>query len=150
MNSLLLANQTENPEEARKPVSLHSGVAKVILLCNLNCIWFLQPYFNKRALIAPTRSFKVNNKDFFKRDNSQDFPPVIILSSINQSMENRRKECHRFWLRFRHTVIQILNVRTSASKKINGIALIRTITASTTAFETTKDNICDFRQTIIE
>ena len=25
---------------------------------------------------------KVNNKDYFKRDNSQDFPPVIILSSI--------------------------------------------------------------------
>ena len=24
----------------------------------------------------------MNNKDYFTRDNSQDFPPVIILSSI--------------------------------------------------------------------
>ena len=43
MNSLLLANLTKNAEEARKPVSLHSGVAKDILLCNFNCVWFLQP-----------------------------------------------------------------------------------------------------------
>ena len=53
INSLLLANLTKNPEEARKPVSLHSGaraqelpslgVAKDILLCNLNCVWLLQP-----------------------------------------------------------------------------------------------------------
>ena len=39
MNSLLLANLTKNPEEARKPVSLHSGVTKDILLCNLNCLF---------------------------------------------------------------------------------------------------------------
>ena len=46
MNSLLLANLTKKKlEEARKLVSLHSGVAKVILLYNLNCVWFLQPFF---------------------------------------------------------------------------------------------------------
>ena len=43
----------------------------------------MQPYLqylNKRALIA--QSFKVNNNNSFTRDNSQDFPPVIILSSL--------------------------------------------------------------------
>ena len=44
MNSLLLANLTKNLEEARKPVILHSGVAKDVLLCNLNCVWFCNPY----------------------------------------------------------------------------------------------------------
>ena len=46
----------------------------------------MQPYLqhlNKRALIAP--SFKVNTNDSFTRDNSQDFPPVIILSSVNDN-----------------------------------------------------------------
>ena len=43
MNLLLLANLTKNYEEAKKPVSLQSAVAKDILLCNLNCVWFLQP-----------------------------------------------------------------------------------------------------------
>ena len=46
MNSLLLANLTKTLEEARKPASLHSGVTKDILLCNLNCVfWVLQPFF---------------------------------------------------------------------------------------------------------
>ena len=83
MNSLLLANLTKNLEEVRKPVSLHSGVTKNILLGNLNCVLgFCNLYLTKRALIAPTGSLKVNNKDSFTRDNSQDFPPVIILPSI--------------------------------------------------------------------
>ena len=83
MNSLLLANLTKNLEGARKPVSLHSGVTKDIFLCNLNCVFgFCNLYLHKRALIAPTGSFKVNNKDSFTRDNSQDFSPVVILSSI--------------------------------------------------------------------
>ena len=46
----------------------------------------MQPYLqylNKRALIA--LSSKVNNNDSFTRDNGQDFPPVIVLSSINDS-----------------------------------------------------------------
>ena len=64
-----------------------------------------------------------------------------------QSAENRRKECHRFWLRLRHAVILISNVRTSASKKIKRMALIRTLTVSTTAFERTKEKIYGFRQT---
>ena len=47
---------------------------------------FCNTDFNNRALIAPTASFKVNNKDSFRRDNSQYFPPVIILSSINDKV----------------------------------------------------------------
>ena len=42
MNSLLLANLTKNHEEARKPVSLHSGVAEDILLCKGRTIIFYQ------------------------------------------------------------------------------------------------------------
>ena len=66
---------------------------------------------------------------------------------VMQSAENRRKECHRFWLSLRHVVILISNDRTSASKKINGMALIRTLTVSTTAFERTKEKFYGFRQT---
>ena len=65
-----------------------------------------------------------------------------------RSAGNRRKECHRFWLRLRHAVILISNGRTSASKKINGMALIRTLMVSTTAFETMKEKFCGFRQTV--
>ena len=57
-----------------------------------------------------------------------------------QSAEHRRKDHHRFWLRLRHAVILISNDRTSASKKINGKALIRNLTDSTTAFDRTKEN----------
>ena len=64
-------------------------------------------------------------------------------------MENLRKECHRFWLRLRHAVILISNDRTSASKKINGMALIRTLTVSTTAFERTKEKFDGFRKTVL-
>ena len=52
-----------------------------------------------------------------------------------QSAENRRKECDRFWLRLRHTRIPISNDRTSASKKINPMVLIRTLTVPTIASE---------------
>ena len=67
--------------------------------------------------------------------------------TLSQSAENRRKKCHRFWLRLRHAVILISNVRTSASKKINGMALIRALTVQNTAFERTKEKIHGFRQT---
>ena len=81
INSLLLANLSKSLEEARKPISLHSGVTKDILLCGLNCVLgFCNLYLNKRALITPPGSFKVNDKDFFTRDNSQDFPSVITTS----------------------------------------------------------------------
>ena len=65
-----------------------------------------------------------------------------------QSAENREKKCHRFWLRLRHAVILISNDRTSASKKISGMALIRTLTVSATAFERTKEKFGGFRQTV--
>ena len=64
-----------------------------------------------------------------------------------QSAENRGKMRHRFWLRLRHAVILISNDQTSASKKINGMMLIRTLTVSTTAFERTKEKFYGFRQT---
>ena len=55
--------------------------------------------------------------------------PRIIVDGPLQSAENRRKE--------RHAVILISNFRTSASKKINRMALIRTLTVSTTGFRQT-------------
>ena len=51
----------------------------------------------------------------------------IIVHLYVQSAENRRKERNQFWLRLRHAVILISNVRTSASKKINLKASIRTL-----------------------
>ena len=49
-----------------------------------------------------------------------------VKIAVIQFAENRRKERHQFWLRLRHAVILIANDRTLASKKINGMALIRT------------------------
>ena len=45
-------------------------------------------------------------------------------------------------------MVLISNDRTSASKKINGMALIRTLTVSTTAFERTKGKFDGFWQTV--
>ena len=53
---------------------------------------------------------------------------LTLYFYISQSAENRRKECHRFWLSLRHTVILISNDRISASMKINRMVLIRTLT----------------------
>ena len=44
-------------------------------------------------------------------------------------------------------MVLISNDRTSASKKINGMALIRTLTVSTATFERTKEKFDGFRQT---
>ena len=44
-------------------------------------------------------------------------------------------------------MILISNDRTSASKKLNRMVLIRTLTVSTTAFEITKEKFDGFRQT---
>ena len=49
-----------------------------------------------------------------------------------------------------HTVTLISNVRTSASKKINGMALIRTLTVSNTAFERTKEKKLRFSADCVE
>ena len=57
-----------------------------------------------------------------------------------QSAENRRQERNQFWLPLRHALILISSVRTSASKKINLMALIRTLTILITAFERMKKN----------
>ena len=45
-------------------------------------------------------------------------------------------------------MILISNDRTSASKKINGMALILTLTAQTAAFERTKEQFSGFRLTV--
>ena len=44
-------------------------------------------------------------------------------------------------------MILISNDRTSASEKLNRMALFRTLTVSTTAFEITKEKFDGFRQT---
>ena len=46
-------------------------------------------------------------------------------------------------------MILISNDRTSPSKKINGMALIRTLTVSSAAFEKTKEKFYGFQQTEI-
>ena len=74
----------------------------------------------------------------------------IVSVTFQQSAENCGKKRHRFWLRLRHAVILISNDRTSASKKINGMALIRTLMLSTTAFDRTKEKFYGFRQTTKE
>ena len=58
-----------------------------------------------------------------------------------------QEKCHRFWLHLRHAVIMISNVRTSASKKIKLMALIGTLTISTTTFERMKEKFYGCRQT---
>ena len=45
-------------------------------------------------------------------------------------------------------MILISNDRTSASKKIHGMVLIRTLTVSITAFERTKEQFYGFRRTV--
>ena len=70
------------------------------------------------------------------------------ISFIILSAENHRKECHRFWLSLRHTVILISNDRTSASKKINRMALIRTLTVNTIPFERKNEGVYGFWQTV--
>ena len=77
----------------------------------------------------------------------QQFP--LLPKLIIQSTENCGKKCSRFWLRLRHAVIMISNVRTSASKKINLMALIWTRTISTTTFERRKEKFDGFRQTVL-
>ena len=56
---------------------------------------FCNPDFKNRALIASAVSFKVNKKDSFRRDNCQDFPPVIILSSINDKVHKVQEKVVR-------------------------------------------------------
>ena len=59
----------------------------------------------KGTLIAPTRASKVNNKDSFTRDNSQDFPPVIILSSLDDKVN--KIEAKLVWVKGSKIVLNI-------------------------------------------
>ena len=73
---------------------------------------FLNTDLNNRALIAPVRSFKLNNKDSFRRDNSQDFPPVIILSSINDnSTADTCKNCAKCGKGFKIGTNEAYNIK---------------------------------------
>ena len=76
-------------------------------------------------------------------------PAHNVCVFLTQSVENHRKECHRFISRLRQTVILVSNFRTSASKKVNEMMLIRTLMVSTTTFERTKEKFCGLRQTVI-
>ena len=59
-----------------------------------------------------------------RRHNSYDrYLPQPIDSEVFNLRETRWKEFHRFWLRLRHAVILISNVRTSTSRKMNLMAL---------------------------
>ena len=60
-----------------------------------------------------------------------------------------RKECNRFRLRLRCTLILILNDRTSASKKINLMALVKTLTVPTIAFEREKIELYGLQQNVL-
>ena len=115
-------------------------------------------HFNKASWCFRYRmTSRLSNLGFFFqgyiKNNIWDVPepqqPITFrhLSATTQSAENRKKECHRFWLRLHHAVILISNDRTLASKKINGMELIRTLTVSTTAFERTKEKFYGFQQT---
>ena len=74
----------------------------------------------------------------------------IFLRKVNgHYCDDYQEKCHRFWLRLRHTVILISNVRTSASKKINLMAIIRTLTISNTTFERMKEKFEGFQQTVL-
>ena len=64
----------------------------------------------------------------------------LYVANIDTVCGEPWEKCHRFWLRLRHALILISNDRTSASKKINGMALIRTLMDSITALERTKEN----------
>ena len=65
-------------------------------------------------------------------------------TTFTQSAENRRKQCHRFWLRLG----LISNDWTSASKKINEMVLIRTLKVSTVS-ERMKGKIVWFLETVL-
>ena len=73
---------------------------------------------------------------------------LVTLPRNKQPAKTRRKECHEFWLHLRHTLILISNDRTSASKKIYRMALIRALTVSTSAFERKKEELYGFRQIV--
>ena len=49
---------------------------------------------------------------------------VLNNTSSAQPVDSHKKVYHRFRLRFCHAVVLISNVRTSASKKLNWMALI--------------------------
>ena len=62
----------------------------------------------------------------------------------------RKSVTDRFWLRLRHALILISNVRTSASMKMKWMALIWILTVLTTAFKRMEEKFYDFRQTVFE
>ena len=72
---------------------------------------------------------------------------VKKLLSRTQSAENRRKSITNSGYAYVTQWFWFSNVRTSASNKINLMALIRTLTISTTTFERMKGKFDGFRLT---
>ena len=60
---------------------------------------------------------EVNIKLFIKYSRSVAGKLIEIKKPPEQSAENRRKECHRFWLRLLHTVILISNIKHQLQRK---------------------------------
>ena len=97
---------------------------------------------NLRRVESPPPKWDRVKKVDFKKTRYWTF-----LKTCHFSLRKPYEKCYRFWLRLRHAVILNSNDRTSASKKLIGMALIRTVTVSTTAFERTKEKFYGFPQT---
>ena len=80
--------------------------------------------------IEITRCFRVWPLNFINLMLDECLFCLVVQYSLRKT-----EKCHRFWLCLRHAMILISKVRTSASKKIDLMALIRTPTISTTTFD---------------
>ena len=101
----------------------------------------------KRITFFGTLGCAVRTKNIFSTN--KDVQYEQCTSSVATVCGKPKENCHRFWLRLRLAVILISNVRTSTSKKINLMALIRilTISTDTTTFEGMKGKFYGFRST---
>ena len=108
------------------------------------------------AGVGVSGSFKAKNNSFIYTSLvganiiSKNFLRTLTYSKNRmhvQSAKNHRK-CHRFWLCLRHTEVLMSKIQMSASEKINLMALIQTLTISTTMFKRMKEKRYGFWQTV--
>ena len=78
-------------------------------------------------------------------DRFDNFPLMADKIRVRQSAENRRKECHRFWLRLSHS--DSIFKRSNISFKENKPDGVDSNSVSTVAFETKTEEFYGFRQT---